>query len=209
MAQLSRLPVVEPIRVQDWKGRFSEGTWIFEEKYDGFRGLYFLEEEREPRFISKAGRELLRFKWLRRRLAEAIPARNAILDGEIVAFDQHGRATLSNLLRLPPDKRPEPVYIAFDLLWLDDEDLRMLPLSERKDRLKKLIPRRSPVVAVAKYRKDRLKLFQAMLDNDREGMVAKRIEDSYTPDTVWYRLKNRDYSDLFWRRAFFNRKRGE
>jgi bifunctional non-homologous end joining protein LigD len=52
----------------------------------------------------------------------------AVLDGEIVCLDSNGRPQFYDLLR----RRSEPVFYAFDLLWLDGEDLRTRPLVDRK-----------------------------------------------------------------------------
>jgi bifunctional non-homologous end joining protein LigD len=63
---------------------------------------------------------------------------NAILDGEVICVDETGRPIFLGLLR-----RKEPCFVAFDLLWLNGEDLRPLPLVERKKRLKRLLAGRS------------------------------------------------------------------
>ena len=60
---------------------------------------------------------------------------NAILDGEIVCLDAAGHSVFNELLH----RRGDPVFYAFDLLWLNGEDLRQLPLIERKQRLRRLI----------------------------------------------------------------------
>ena len=61
--------------------------------------------------------------------------KSAILDGEIVCLDPQGRSQFYDLMF----RRGQPYFYAFDLLWLDGEDLRELPLLERKTRLKELI----------------------------------------------------------------------
>ena len=65
----------------------------------------------------------------------ALPVANAILDGEIVALDSNGRSQFAPLMR----RRQDVSFYAFDLLWHDGEDLRPLPLVERKRRLRRLI----------------------------------------------------------------------
>lgn len=62
--------------------------------------------------------------------------KSAILDGEIVCLDGKGRSQFLDLMRR---RRADAVFYAFDLLWLDGEDLRALPLIERKRRLLRLV----------------------------------------------------------------------
>jgi len=72
----------------------------------------------------------LRLTSLKKALAK-LPVQNAILDGEIVCLDKNGVSRFYQLL----DGKAEPVFHAFDLLWLNGEDLRPEPLLERKNRL--------------------------------------------------------------------------
>lgn len=58
-----------------------------------------------------------------------------ILDGEIICLDQNGVSRFNELL----NRKTEPVFYAFDLLWLNGEDPRQLPLIERKARLGKFV----------------------------------------------------------------------
>ena len=60
---------------------------------------------------------------------------DAILDGEVICLDSNGVSQFNHLI----NRRYEPVFYAFDLLWLDGKDLRKLSLLERKERLEKLI----------------------------------------------------------------------
>ena len=72
----------------------------------------------------------LRLTSLKKALAK-LPVQNAILDGEIVCLDKNGVSRFYQLLH----GKAEPVFYAFDLLWLPGEDLRPEPLLERKNHL--------------------------------------------------------------------------
>lgn len=67
-------------------------------------------------------------------------------------------------------QRP-PVFVAFDLLWVDREDLRALPLIERKRRLKRLLPRsRGSRILYANHTEKRsVELYRAICERDCEG----------------------------------------
>jgi hypothetical protein len=76
------------------------------------------------------------------------------------------------------------VYYAFDLLWLDGEDLRNIPLAKRKARLEKLIPETSGCIGYVKHWNKRGKaLFEAVKLHDLEGIVAKKKNSLYEPGT--------------------------
>jgi len=130
------LPWIEPIRPERKKDPFDSPDWPFELKYDGFRGLLYIEDH-NPRFISRNRNHMKRFNDLAVAISRRLNAGPLVLDGEIVCVDQAGRPIFDDLFQ----KRGTPVYMAFDLLWQGEEDLRSLPLTNRKARLKKLLAR--------------------------------------------------------------------
>jgi len=99
-------------------------------------------------------------------------------------------------------------YVAFDALWLDGQDLRELPLQQRKWRLRAILPKRSPIVCepVSLDGKGR-KLFATVQVHDLEGIVAKRKRDPYGPRTRWWKIKNPAYSQAEGRGDLFERWR--
>ena len=101
---------------------------FFELKHDGFRAIAYLQNG-ESKLVSCNQRNLGR-EALERSLAK-LPVENAILDGEVICVDAQGVSQFNQLL----NRKGEPVFYAFDLLWLDGEDLRQIPLVERKKRL--------------------------------------------------------------------------
>ena len=112
---------------------------------------------------------------------------DAILDGEIICADETGRPIFLEMLR----GRHPVCFIAFDLLWLNGNDLRPLPLVERKKRLKRLLARRSNhLIAEAISVEGRGKaLMAAIEEHDLEGIVAKRKSDPYRRG---WKIKNDD-----------------
>ena len=111
---------------------FDDPEYIFELKHDGFRALVYLDRG-ESRLVSRNLKQL-RFDSLKKALAE-MPVKSAIIDGEIICIDSQGVSRFNQLLF----RRSEPVLYAFDLLWLNGEDLRKLPLLKRKRRLAALL----------------------------------------------------------------------
>ena len=129
------LPRIEPVVPTLRPAPFNDPAWLFEPKYDGFRGLVYLTGGRCT-IYSKRGNKFSRFRQLEARLCGAFPKRGVILDGEVVAFGPDGRVSFWHLMR----GEGTLGYVAFDILWLRGKDLRQLPLIERKKRLKRLLP---------------------------------------------------------------------
>jgi ATP-dependent DNA ligase len=95
-------------------------------KFDGFRALAYIEDGR-CRLVSRRQHEYKSFRTLQSGLA-GLPVENAVLDGELVCPDQFGRPQFYELLF----RRADPYFYAFDLLWLNGEDMRELQLLKRK-----------------------------------------------------------------------------
>ena len=77
--------------------------------------------------------------------ATGLPARAALLDGEVVVLDERGRSSFQLLQQLGASRRGL-AFFAFDLLAVDGEDLKPLPLEERKRRLEEIIGRRTSAI---------------------------------------------------------------
>jgi hypothetical protein len=92
------LPRVQPI-IPTWrKEPFDDPEWLFEFKYDGFRGLCYIEQGR-CRFVSRNGNVLSRFEALADQVGRDVD--EAVIDGEVIAADETGRTQFYELLRVP------------------------------------------------------------------------------------------------------------
>ena len=169
---------------------FDDADFIFELKHDGFRGLMYMEDE-QCRLVSRNQRGL-KFASLKTALAK-LPVDDVILDGEIICLDQNGVSQFSQLL----NRKTEPVFYAFDLLWLNGEDLRQLPLIERKARLGKFVQSaKCDRLLFAQHIESRgRRFFQEICARDLEGIVAKRKRSIYKDGgNSWLKIKNRSYT---------------
>ncbi len=120
------LPAITPAKLARSLEPFDDKDWLFELKHDGFRSLAYLEDGR-CRLVSRHRNVYKSFETLRIALA-GLQAESAILDGEIVCPDAEGCSQFKELLY----RRGRAVIFAFDLVWLDDVDLRQTPLFERE-----------------------------------------------------------------------------
>jgi bifunctional non-homologous end joining protein LigD len=116
---------------------FDSDDFIFELKIDGFRALAHLQDGRGE-LVSRNGNTFRGFAELANWIAEHVKVESAVLDGEIACVDESGRPMFRDLLF----RKKQSVFIAFDLLFLNGEDLRTLPLLKRKAMLKKLLRRK-------------------------------------------------------------------
>jgi bifunctional non-homologous end joining protein LigD len=132
---------------------------------------------------------------------------NAILDGEIVCLDKEGVSRFSQLFW---GHKGEPILYVFDLLWLNGEDLRQLPLVSRKERLRGLIDSsKSARVMYAQHVEGRGKqFFEEICTRDLEGIVGKRRFGIYKDNgNSWIKIKNRSYSQAEGRHEMLKRER--
>ncbi|MGA2146399.1 MAG: RNA ligase family protein [Bryobacteraceae bacterium] len=193
------LPRFEPMPLARLAEPFDHQDWIFELKYDGFRALAAIENGR-CRLISRNRNAFKSFPGLCAGIASAIRG-ETVLDGEIVYLDRDGVPRFYDLMR----RRGPQCFYAFDLLWLDGEDLRERPLLERKRLLRRIV--KPPVLFADHVRAEGTALFQAVRERDLEGIVAKLANGRYQPAaTSWVKIKNPDYSQAVGRADFFDRK---
>ncbi len=200
---------------------FSHPDWVFEIKWDGFRAVLFSDKD-GVRLVSRNGNTFQSFPGLCEGLARDLKGRRCVLDGEIVCLDQHGKSQFNNLLF----RRGEPFFYAFDLLWdehawSDDEqerrrfrngeDLRYLPLCDRKLRLRGVVPKQGERLLYCDHvEAEGEGLFRLACELDLEGIVAKHKRAPYLPngDTTWFKIRNRGYSQWVGREELFERERG-
>jgi bifunctional non-homologous end joining protein LigD len=202
MLTTTTLPRVAPIAPTLKPATFNNPAWLFEPKYDGFRGIVYLTRG-SCAIYSKRGNRFSRFRDLEAQLCRLFPRRELILDGEIVAYDGEGRVNFWDLMR----RTGTLGYVAFDLLWGGRRDLRVLPLIERKKKLQRLIPEMTGTLSTALTVEELgTELLKAVCIADLEGIVAKRKADPYSDRTPWYKVKNPTYSQAVGRYELFDRR---
>src|SRR5690242_19745694 len=198
-ARKSAMPSrAEPMLATLVEQPFSDPNWLFEIKWDGVRAMAWVANGK----VSLRSRNNIditsRYPELAA-LPRALAAREAILDGEIVALDARGRGDFQRLqermhVRAPGEKliRETPVvYFAFDILYCDGYDLRDAPLLERKQLLGRL-QHGSERFRYSDHQLEHGKeLFELAKENGLEGIVAKRADSVYVGDRSanWAKLK--------------------
>ncbi len=141
---------------------FRDAGWIFEEKHDGYRATF-----QDGRLWSRTG---IDFDHHVDGL-DSLPA-GLILDGELVAM-KNGKSSLNALQR----KEGLSLFVVFDVLCIDGQDVTDLPLLERRTLLEKLqLP---DGVRLVEQHTNGSALFRRMKREGREGIVAKRLASRY------------------------------
>lgn len=166
---------------------FDHPDWLFELKYDGFRAMAYIQDGKAE-LVSRKGNAYHSFEPLRAQLATL--GHDLILDGEITLVDGDGRPRFYDLLR----RRGEPVFYAFDCLWLDGRDLRNLPLIVRKGILEGIVPKDAPLLYASHFEGTGEDLFQLVCDKDLEGIVCKHSMSTYASDELPWIVLNPKYS---------------
>jgi bifunctional non-homologous end joining protein LigD len=156
--------------------------WCHEIKFDGYR-VQLRVEDGDARLKTRKGLD-----WTEKFQAIAQEGRSlpdALIDGEIVALDHNGAPDFSTLQAAISDGNTDQlIFYAFDLLFADGEDLRRLPLGERKARLKKLLEARPKSQAkliryVEHFESGGDAILQSACKLALEGIVSKKLSAPY------------------------------
>jgi bifunctional non-homologous end joining protein LigD len=195
LAKLSELPV-------------SDEGWAVEVKWDGVRAIAYCQpgrlelQSRNLRDVTAQYPEV-------RRLSRQLGARDAVLDGELVAFDPEGRPSFERLQQrihqtaesvVRRRMKEYPVtYLVFDLLYLDGRDLMGEPYRRRRELLEQL-ELVGPSWQTPSYSTGRAKeLLEASREQLLEGIVMKRLDSRYMPGKrggSWLKVKNTGRQEL-------------
>jgi bifunctional non-homologous end joining protein LigD len=190
---------VTPMLATSVEKPFDSPEWLFEIKWDGYRAVSFVKDG-EVRLVSRNQNDLTTQFGELRKLPEFLKAANAIVDGEVVALDELGRASFSLMqqrtgfnrhgARGPGRRDLQIVYYVFDLIYLDGYDLHRVALEDRKRILSQI------VIAddLVRYSEDfpqGVALMDAARQQGLEGILAKRRDSHYEERRArdWLKIK--------------------
>jgi len=199
---------VEPMLARTGPLPPDDGRWAFEVKWDGIRAIGYAEGGR-LKLLSRNGNDVTpRYPELRE-LGRALGTREAVLDGEVVAFGPDGKPSfqvLQSRMHVVSDAAQRrlaaahPVaYVIFDLLFLDGHSLMERPYEERRAELESLAlsgPNwQTPAFRVG----DGAALLDATRAQGLEGVIAKRLDCPYVPgrrSQGWVKVRNIRRTDV-------------
>lgn len=169
---------------------FDDKDWLFEIKWDGYRALGYLDGDK----VEIRSRKNLSFNKKFSPVAEALQELelNALLDGEIVALNEEGKGDFQLLQQWQKTGQGELVYYVFDILWINGYNVMNLPLYERKEILKQILPEHDMIRFSDHVPEAGKEFFAAAAKQGLEGIMAKHANSTYTPDVrtrQWLKIK--------------------
>ena len=199
-AKKARMPKhIEPMLATLATKAFDDDDWLFEIKWDGFRVQAVVDEGKVKIWTRSLKDAEMYFpnllsppRW--------IEAKQAIVDGEVVALDEAGRPDFSLLQTKLGDKTGSGlVYQPFDLLYLDGRSLLGVPLEDRKRLLRSVLKEHPRVRYAAHVEREGKAFFAAAEANGLEGIIAKLRRSPYEPGKrtpAWLKIKIRPEQEL-------------
>ena len=191
MVRLPFDPPIEPMLAKPADALPEGDGWLFEPKWDGFRALVFRDGD-EVLIQSRDLKPLDRyFPELHAPLLASLPPR-CVVDGEVVIRSDGHLDFEALLLRIHPAEsrvrmlaeQSPASYVAWDLLAIDDDDLRRIPQGERRARLEQALAGAEPPVHLTPATADRalaVDWFSRFEGAGLDGVIAKRLDGTYEP----------------------------
>jgi len=169
---------------------FEDKDWLFEIKWDGYRAISEIKEGNVLLYSRNGNSFINDYPLVTKELKKI--KHDAVLDGEIVILNEEGKSDFQKLQHYEDNTQYPICYYVFDLLSLNGNSTYKLPLIERKELLKKLLPKN----AVIKYSEHIIargkEFFEAAKKNDLEGVMAKKADSMYHPGARsgdWLKIK--------------------
>jgi bifunctional non-homologous end joining protein LigD len=185
-----------------------DGKWAVEVKWDGIRAIAYCQPGRVELQTRNLNMVTAQYPEVRR-ISRALGSHDAVLDGELVAFDEDGKPSFERLQQrihntdenvIKRRMKSHPVvYVVFDLLYLDGEDLTCEPYSRRRELLEGLELSgeswQTPGHSVGHTKE----LLEASKEQGLEGVMLKRVDSVYVPGKrtgAWLKVKNTSRQEL-------------
>ena len=176
---------------------FDKPGWVYEVKWDGYRALALvnnghveLSSRNSKSFNDKfypVFQELQTWKM------------NVVLDGEIVSLNEKGIADFSSLQSWRSEADGQLVYYVFDVLWYEGKNLMQLPLNERRQILKSILPASPNIKISDNFQTSGIEFFKLAEEMSLEGIMAKKADSLYYPGTRskdWLKIKTQERQEV-------------
>lgn len=173
---------VDPMLCTLVKEPVENEAYIFELKWDGYR-IVSRVEKGEVRMNSRSG---LDYTGKYPLIAEALQSlgHDLMIDGEVIVLNDEGKPDF-DALQLYNGKRSPIRYCVFDLLYLNGTSMMDMPLYQRKQLLETLV-NKSEIFLFSESFDDGMALYEKVLEDNLEGIVAKKKDSIYTPGERGY-----------------------
>lgn len=176
------------------------GDWLYEIKFDGYRMLARVMNG-TVNFFTRNGND-----WTNRlpnqiKAIEALKLKDSWLDGELVVLNEHGLPNFQALQNaFDSELSQDIIYYLFDAPYLNGEDIRDLPVQERRKMVEKIIPHRTKSLLrySATFDADHHSIIESACAMSLEGVIGKRIGSAYVSrrSEDWIKLKCRSRQEF-------------
>jgi bifunctional non-homologous end joining protein LigD len=175
-----------------------EPGWTYEIKWDGYRTIAYVDNgkvalrSRNNKSFDEKYYPIYRAmqKWKVR----------AVVDGEIIVANEKGISNFGDLQNWRSEADGHLSFYAFDLLWLDGKNLMELPLEERREYLRTIIPAKSDHIFMSDtFEATGREFFEAANKMGLEGIIAKKSDSTYVPGTrsrAWLKIKTQQRQEV-------------
>jgi bifunctional non-homologous end joining protein LigD len=189
--------IVEPMLATLVDEPFDKPGWLYEVKWDGFRAIALIKKG-EPELSSRNSKSFNdKFYPIYNELKTW--KKEAVLDGEIVSVDEKGMADFSSLQNWRSEADGTLIYYVFDILWYDGKDTTQLPLIERKELLKNILPESPNIKFSESFETSGLEFFKLAEEMSLEGIMAKKSDSLYTQgirSKEWLKIKTEQRQEV-------------
>ena len=176
---------------------FDSKEWLYEIKWDGYRAIAELSST-EIKLYSRNGNDFSQNYPLIVDELKKIK-HDAILDGEIVVLNEDGFPDFQKIQHYEDNTNFPLCYYVFDLLMLDGKDIKHLPLTDRKELLKNVLPKNEVIRFSDHVMESGREFFNAAVQNNLEGIMAKKADGEYhegARSNEWLKIKNHKTADV-------------
>ncbi len=159
---------------------FDDNEWVYEKKFDGYRIL-----AHNYKTVELISRNKINYSKQYQKITDALKylPENTVIDGELVIEDKNGLSNFQALQNYEKESTSQLLkYYVFDILLLNDNDVRDLPLLQRKKLIQKLLLNlnHDDLIYVDHEIKTGKKLYEKALKNNWEGVIAKKAASEYS-----------------------------
>lgn len=210
---MSKIPISKELLLQGKKSKFPQKIapmlatlvdkpfdkpgWIYEIKWDGFRAVAFIKNGE----VQLSSRNSKSFNEKFYSIYEDLKSLeiDAVLDGEIVALKENGKADFGSLQSWRSEADGDLVYYVFDILWYDGKDLMGMPLHHRREILKLVLPTSDSIRLSENFETNGIEFFKLADEMSLEGIMAKKEDSLYLQGSRskdWLKIKTENRQEV-------------
>jgi bifunctional non-homologous end joining protein LigD len=169
---------------------FDKEGWQYEIKWDGYRTVAFCNKNK----VALKSRNDKSFNAKFYTVYKAVQQWNinAVVDGEVVVLDENGKSNFGALQNWRSEADGEIYFYVFDLLWMNGKDLMQIPLSERRNILKHIVPENNVIRLSENFEVSGIEFFETAKKLGLEGIMAKKSDSVYSAGNrskEWLKIK--------------------